>query len=132
MVRVGGRASGFSRQLINPPDCVYGPFAALLCFPIAGVLAFKFRTCAGDTREDRNWIMFDGPIDAVWIENMNTVLDDNKKVRGAHGLAAGVLVVAGSQMHEHNRSLTVDISPTAAVPEQRCHHQDVTTHDDHV
>jgi dynein heavy chain len=36
------------------------------------------RNVCKDESSDQKWILFDGPVDTLWIESMNTTLDDNK------------------------------------------------------
>lgn len=43
-----------------------------------GILSTIFKSCSEDERPFEKWVLFDGPIDALWIESMNSVMDDNK------------------------------------------------------
>ncbi|KAJ7549736.1 hypothetical protein O6H91_07G065700 [Diphasiastrum complanatum] len=64
------------------PKCIkmgelYGEYNLLTSEWTDGLGSTIIRQCVADTTPDRKWVVFDGPVDAIWIENMNTVLDDN-------------------------------------------------------
>nr|XP_057927697.1 dynein axonemal heavy chain 10-like isoform X1 [Doryrhamphus excisus] len=51
-----------------------------------GVLSNIFRDINKPTeKKERRYILFDGDVDALWVENMNSVMDDNKLLTLANG-----------------------------------------------
>ncbi len=59
------------------PKCIkmgelYGEYNLLTNEWTDGLGSTLIRNAVNDTTPDKKWVVFDGPVDAIWIENMNT------------------------------------------------------------
>jgi dynein heavy chain len=81
-------------QIINPKsisnDELYGAYDLATMEWTDGVLSAIMRDMCQDDKPDEKWLILDGPVDTLWIESMNTVLDDNKVLTLINGDRIGL------------------------------------------
>ena len=58
-----------------------------------------------DERPDEKWILFDAPVDTLWIESMNSVMDDNKVLTLINGERIAMPDQVRSAIHSNRSSV---------------------------
>ncbi len=43
-----------------------------------GLFSYIMRQCSSSVTQEPKWMVMDGDIDPVWIESLNSVMDDSK------------------------------------------------------
>ena len=78
---IPGRNQKYEIKRMNPKAItnaeMYGTLNAVQEWE-EGVFSVIWKQKNAKTNKNINWICCDGPVDAIWIENLNTVLDDNQ------------------------------------------------------
>jgi dynein heavy chain len=92
-------ASKVLMQIINPKSVTVGQFFGKADEVshdwFDGVCAVYFRDMSKMDPNLAKWLVFDGPVDTLWIESMNTVLDDSKMLC----LMSGEIIRMGPNMN---------------------------------
>ena len=83
-IRENLRTKGVIKRRMNPKGMtleeMFGTYDALSHEWREGLFSQEFRSFANMADDKKKWILLDGPIDYSWVENLNSILDDNRKM----------------------------------------------------
>lgn len=110
-VRRGLTLKGVQMQRLNPKGMetaeLFGGFDKASQEWREGIFTRYFRYFSQQKEDRKKWILLDGPVDFHWVENLNSILDDNKKMSLPNGesikMSEGMCVLLET---DHMRNVT--------------------------